>query len=136
MHIDHIGLAVNSIRETEEKYIKLLGEGCFHFEEVADQGVKVGFIKVGEQKLELLESLSDDGPIAKFIAKRGPGVHHIAYKVEDIEAELARMKEEGLRLIDEKPRIGALGKWVAFVHPKSFDGVLVELCQARELIGN
>ena len=131
MHIDHIGIAVQSIEETEEKYFRLLGEKCFHFEEVSDQGVRVGFIQVGQQKLELLESINADGPIAKFIEKRGPGIHHIAYKVNDIKLELSRLEREGLRLIDKEPRIGALGKWVAFVHPKAMDGVLVELCQSR-----
>lgn len=132
MHIDHIGIAVQSIEETEEKYFRLLGERCFHFEEVPDQGVRVGFIQVGQQKLELLESIDDNGPIAKFIEKRGSGVHHIAYKVNDIVAELSRLEKEGMRLIDTKPRIGALGKWVAFIHPKAMDGVLVELCQSRD----
>ncbi len=132
MHIDHIGIAVRSIEETEAKYFKLLGAKCFHFEEVPDQGVRVGFIQVGQQKLELLESLDDNGPIGKFIEKRGPGVHHIAYKVNDILAELERLEKEGMKLIDRAPRIGALGKWVAFVHPKAMDGVLVELCQSRE----
>lgn len=128
MKIDHLGIATPSISESEAMYIKLLGHGCYHYEEIKEQGVRVGFIQVGEQKIELLEPLKDEGPIYKFLQKKGPGFHHIAYKVKDIQGELDRLEEEGFQLIDRTPRIGALGKLVAFVHPKSTEGVLVELC--------
>jgi methylmalonyl-CoA/ethylmalonyl-CoA epimerase len=132
MKLDHIGIAVHSIEEAESKYKKILGYGCYHYETLPEQKVKAGFIKVGDQKLELLEPLSDNGPIEKFLRKRGPGMHHTAFLVEDIISEMYRLEEEGFRLLDKEPRIGALNKWVCFIHPKDVDGVLIELCQPRK----
>ncbi|MDX1684357.1 MAG: methylmalonyl-CoA epimerase [Saprospiraceae bacterium] len=134
MKIDHLGIATFSISESEKMYQRLLGHTCYHYEEIPDQGVKVGFIQLGDQKLELLEPLEDSGPIYKFLEKRGQGVHHVAYKVDNIQEELDRLERDGFRLIDKTPRKGALGKWVAFVHPKSTDGVLTELCADPKMI--
>ena len=131
-HLDHMGIAVRSIEETEKKYLSLWGKGCFHREVVEEQGVKVGFIQMGEMKIELIEALNEDSPIHKFIEKRGEGLHHLAYRVTDIQAELDRLDQQEFRLIDRTPRKGALGKWVAFIHPKSMDGVLMEICQKIE----
>lgn len=132
MKIDHLGIATHSIEASEEMYRRLLGHGCYHYEEIPEQGVKVGFIQVGEQKIELLEPLKAEGPIFKFLEKKGPGFHHIAYKVEDIISELKRLADEGFQLIDHHPRIGALGKHVAFIHPKATGSVLIELCADRQ----
>lgn len=129
--IDHIGIAVENLEEAVVRYTQLLGKGPEHFEEVEEQKVKTAFFSVGESNLELLESTSPDGPIGKFIAKQGRGgIHHICVEVEDIEATLKAYKEAGVQLIDETPRIGAHGKKVAFVHPKSTGGVLLELSQS------
>lgn len=128
MKIDHIGIAVQSLEEAALPY-KMLGLELTHVEEVPEQGVKVAMLPVGESKIELLEPLSSESPIAKFLEKKGSGVHHIAFSVEDIEGELKRLQKEGLRLIDEQPRQGAHGAQIAFLHPKSTHGVLVELCQ-------
>ena len=100
-------------------------------EEVAEQKVRVAMLQVGESKIELLEPTSDDSPMARFIEKNGPGIHHLAYEVEDLEAAIARLIAEGARMIDEKPRVGAHGSRIAFVHPKSSNGVLTELCQCK-----
>lgn len=127
--LDHIGIAVRHIESTEKKYKALWGNECFHKETVVDQNVKVGFIRAGEIKLELIQPLSEQGAIFKFLEKRGEGMHHLAYRVDDIEKELHRLDELGMRLIDKEPRRGALNKWVAFVHPKEMDGVLIEICQ-------
>lgn len=108
---------------------KLLGVAPYKQEEVASEGVKTSFFKSGPNKIELLEAIDVNGPIAKFLDKKGEGVHHIAFEVEDIVAEIARLKQEGFAIIDETPRRGADNKWVAFVHPKTANGVLVELCQ-------
>ena len=128
--IDHIGIAVENLDEAVARYTQLLGKGPEHFEEVAEQKVKTAFFAVGESNLELLESTSPEGPIGKFIAKQGRGgIHHLCVEVEDIEATLKAYQEAGLQLIDETPRIGAHGKKVAFVHPKSTGGILLELSQ-------
>lgn len=126
--IDHIGIAVNNLDEAMELY-KKLGFEVKEVEEVAEQKVKVAMLPVGESKIELLEATSEDSAIAKFIEKRGEGIHHIAINVEDIEKALENAKNEGLKLIDEKPRVGAGGKKVAFVHPKSTKGVLLEFVE-------
>ena len=126
--IDHIGIAVNNLDEAMELY-KKLGFEVKEVEEVAEQKVKVAMLPVGESKIELLEATSKDSAIAKFIEKRGEGIHHIAINVEDIEKALENAKNEGLKLIDEKPRVGAGGKKVAFVHPKSTKGVLLEFVE-------
>lgn len=129
--VDHIGIAVPNLDEAVKTYTALLGKSPEHFEEVAEQKAKTAFFAVGETNLELLQSTSPGGPIGKFIEKnagRG-GLHHICLQVDDIEAALAEYKKAGLQLIDEKPRVGAHGKLIAFVHPKSTGGVLIELSQ-------
>ena len=126
--VDHIGVAVNNLDEAVELY-KKLGFEVKEIEEVAEQKVRVAMLPVGESKIELLEATSEDSAIAKFIEKRGEGIHHIAVNVENIEKALENAKNEGLKLIDEKPRIGAGGKKVAFIHPKSTKGVLLEFVE-------
>jgi methylmalonyl-CoA/ethylmalonyl-CoA epimerase len=126
--IDHIGIAVKNLDEAIETY-KKLGFELKEIEEVSEQKVKVAMLPVGESKIELLEATSEDSAIAKFLEKRGEGIHHIAVNVEDIENALENAKNNGLQLIDEKPRIGAGGKKVAFVHPKSTKGVLLEFVE-------
>ena len=128
--INHIGIAVKSLDETIPFYRDSLGMAFAGIEEVAEQKVRVAMLCVGESKIELLEPTSDDSPVAKFIEKNGPGIHHLAYEVEDIEAAIASLVANGVRMIDEQPRGGAHGSIIAFVHPKSSNGVLTELCQA------
>lgn len=129
LKIDHLGIAVNSIEEGKGFWTDILGLDYEGSETVAAQKVTTAFFPVGESEVELLESTAPDGPIAKYIAKRGQGIQHIALRVEDIEAALAELKEKGIRLIDETPRMGAGGAKIAFLHPKATNGVLVELCQ-------
>lgn len=126
--IDHIGIAVKSLDEATAFY-KSMGAEPYHYEEVASQKVRVAFIKVGESNIELLEPTSDESPIAKHIEKKGEGIHHIAYRVDDVQAALDKLKTEGIKLINEAPMDGAHGMKVAFVHPKSVNGVLTELSQ-------
>ena len=127
--IDHIGIAVNSIDEAMKFWEGALGVKCHGVEEVAEQKVKTAFLPIDDSEIELLEGTSEDSPVSKFIAKNGQGIQHIAIRVADIEAALAEFKEKGVRLIDEKPRIGAGGAKIAFLHPKATGGVLLELCQ-------
>jgi methylmalonyl-CoA/ethylmalonyl-CoA epimerase len=127
--VDHIGIAVKNLEETLRFYEEILGIKSTGTEIVEEQKVKVAFLPIGDTEVELLESTSEDGPIAKFIAKNGEGIQHIAYGVENIENSIAEMKEKGIRMIDEKPRYGAGGAQIAFCHPKSTNGVLIELCQ-------
>jgi methylmalonyl-CoA/ethylmalonyl-CoA epimerase len=127
--INHIGIAVKSLEESIPFYRDQLSMPFAGIEEVAEQKVRVAMLQVGESKIELLEPTSDDSPVARFIEKYGPGIHHLAYEVNDIEAAIARLMAEGARMIDEKPRAGAHGTRIAFVHPKSSNGVLTELCQ-------
>jgi len=129
--IEHIGIAVKNIEESLKYYEGVLGLKCYAVEEVAEQKVKTAFLKIGEIKLELLEATSDESPIAKFIEKRGEGVQHIAFAVNGIENVLSEVKEKGIRLIDEKPRKGAEGLDIAFLHPKSTGGVLTEFCEKK-----
>lgn len=129
--IDHIGVAVKSIEEARKLY-ELLGLSVTKTEVVEEQKVKVAFLPSGSSKVELLESTDPDGPVAKFIAAKGEGIQHIAYRVDDIEAALATLKEAGVRLIDEKPRRGAGGAKIAFLHPKETFGTLIELCEREE----
>jgi methylmalonyl-CoA/ethylmalonyl-CoA epimerase len=127
--INHIGIAVTSIDETIPFYQNTLGmtfKGC---EEVPEQKVRVAFLQIGESKIELLEPTSGESPVALFLEKNGPGIHHIAYEVADIEAALGKLTADGARLIDKAPRQGAHGALIAFIHPKSSHGVLTELCQ-------
>ncbi|AAB89040.1 methylmalonyl-CoA epimerase [Archaeoglobus fulgidus] len=126
--IDHVGVAVKSLEEAVKTY-EALGFGVEEIEEVAEQKVRVAMLPAGESRVELLEATSEDSAIAKFISSRGEGIHHIAVNVENIEEALNKAKEAGLRLIDEKPRVGAGGKKVAFVHPKSTHGVLLEFVE-------
>ena len=127
--VDHIGIAVKSIDEALKFYEDILGIKCVSQEVVEEQKVKVAFLPVGDTEVELLESKDEEGPIAKFIEKKGEGIQHIAYKVDDIERSIEELKAKGVRMIDEKPRYGAGGAKIAFLHPKSTFGVLIELCQ-------
>ncbi|MGD9505632.1 MAG: methylmalonyl-CoA epimerase [Syntrophobacteraceae bacterium] len=129
LKVDHIGIAVNSIDEAKKLYCDLLGLNHAGNETVAEQKVTTAFFPVGDTEVELLESTAPDGPVAKYIEKKGEGVQHIAFRVDNIEEALAELKAKGVKLIDEKPRIGAGGGKIAFLHPKSTYGVLVELCQ-------
>ncbi len=131
MKINHLGIATKGIDEALKFWENALGLTNVHTEIVEDQKVRVAMLPLGESRIELLEPTSDDSPISKFLEKRGGGIHHIAIEVEDIEASLAQLKAEGARLIDESPRVGAEGCLVAFVHPSSTNGVLLELVQAR-----
>ncbi len=129
LKIDHIGIAVNSIADGKTFWSEVLGLNFEGTETVEPQKVTTAFFPVGESEVELLESTSPDGPVAKYIAKRGEGIQHVAFRVENIEAALAELKEKGVRLIDETPRKGAGGAKIAFLHPKATKGVLVELCE-------
>ena len=132
-HIEHLGIAVKSLDEAIPYYENILGMKCYSIEEVADQKVKTAFFKVGQTKLELLEPTSDESPIAKFIEKRGEGIHHLAFAVEDgVANALAEMEGKGVRLIVKAPRKGAEGLNIAFIHPKSTHGVLTEFCEKPE----
>lgn len=130
-HIEHIGIAVKSLDAAIPYYENVLGLKCYNIEEVADQKVKTAFFKVGEVKIELLEPTSDESTIAKFIEKKGEGVHHIAYAVEGIEGSLEEAEGKGVQLIDKAPRKGAEGLTIAFLHPKSTMGVLTEFCEDK-----
>ena len=127
--ISHIGIAVASIEEATPFYRDVLGMEFEGTEVVAEQKVKVAFFAVGESRIELLEPTADDSPVAKFLGKNGPGVHHVAYEVADLEQRLNALKAEGVRLIDESPRTGAHNTRIAFMHPKASGGVLTELCE-------
>lgn len=127
-HIEHIGIAVSNLEEAISYWEDVMGLKCYSIEEVKDQKVKTAFFKVGEVKIELLEATSPDSPIAKHIEKRGQGVHHIAFAVEDANEALTELKEKGIRLIDETARAGAEGLQIGFLHPKSTMGVLTEVC--------
>jgi len=128
--IEHIGIAVKDMDSANDLYAKLLGEKPYKQEEVESEGVMTSFFEVGPNKVELLEATNPDSPIAKFIEKRGEGIHHIAFEVEDIEEEMKRLSKEGFRLLNDRPKKGADNKLVCFVHPKSAHGVLIELCQS------
>ncbi len=129
IRIEHIGIAVKDLATAEEVYTRLLGAAPYKREDVESEGVTTSFFQVGPNKIELLESTRADGPIAKAIEKRGEGIHHIAFEVADIRAEMARLRTAGFQLLNEEPKRGADNKLVCFVHPKSANGVLVELCQ-------
>ncbi len=129
MKINHLGIATNGIDDALKFWADALGIENVHTETVEDQKVRVAMLPIGESRVELLEPTSDDSPISKFLEKRGGGIHHIAVEVDDIEASLAKLKAQGMRLIDESPRIGAEGCLVAFVHPAASGGVLLELVQ-------
>lgn len=127
--IEHIGIAVKDLKVSNKIYEKLLGVSSYKEEEVVTEGVKTSFFQVGPNKIELLEATNENSPIAKFIEKRGGGIHHIAFDVENILEEMGRLQQEGFVLLNEKPKKGADNKWVAFLHPKETNGVLIELCQ-------
>ena len=126
--IEHIGIAVESLEKAIPFYETLLGSKCYAIEEVIDQKVKTAFFKVGETKIELLESMDPEGPIGKFLEKKGPGVHHIAFAVDQVDSALAEAELDGIQLVDKKGRKGAEGLNIGFLHPKSTFGVLTELC--------
>lgn len=127
-HIEHIGIAVNSIVEAKSYFEDILGLSCYSVEEVADQKVKTAFFKIGETKIELLEATSDESPIAKFIAKRGQGIHHIAFASNNVNQSLKEAEKKGVQLIDKQARQGAENLQIGFLHPKSTFGVLTEIC--------
>lgn len=130
-HIEHIGIAVNSLEEAIPYYEKILGLKCYAIEEVADQKVKTAFFMVGQTKIELLESTDPEGPIGKFLEKKGPGVHHLAFAVDDVNEALTELGEKGVQLIDKSARKGAEGLNIGFLHPKSTMGVLTEICGTK-----
>lgn len=130
--IEHIGIAVQDLEKSNKLFAKLFGQAHYKIEEVASEGVKTSFFKSGPNKIELLEGIDPNSPISKFIEKKGEGIHHIAFAVNDIVAEIERLKGEGFIILNETPKKGADNKLVAFLHPKSSNGVLVELCQDIE----
>ncbi len=127
--IEHIGIAVKNLESANAIYKSLLGSNPYKTETVNSEGVSTSFFKCGESKIELLEAINEHSQIAKFIEKRGEGIHHIAFSVTDIKAEIKRLKKEGFHVLNEEPMRGADNKWVVFLHPKSANGVLIELCQ-------
>lgn len=129
--VEHIGIAVKSLSAAVPLYEKLLATECYKTEEVNTEQVSTAFFKIGDSKIELLESTDDAGVIARYIEKRGEGLHHIAFEVKDIKAEMQRLKSEGFLLLNEEPKAGADNKWVCFLHPKTTNSVLIELCQER-----
>lgn len=131
--VEHIGIAVNDLSDSNRLFEKLLKAKSYKTEEVPSEGVKTSFFQVGETKIELLQATKPDSPIAKFIEKRGEGVHHIAFEVSDIEAEMKRLQSEGFELINASPKDGADNKKICFLRPKNTNGVLIELCQEKSL---
>ena len=131
--IEHIGIAVRSLEMAIPVYEKLLNTVCYKQETVDDEKVNTAFFQTGESKIELLESTTPDGVINRFIERKGEGMHHIAFAVKDIKAEMLRLKDSGFQLLNEEPKKGADNKWVCFLHPKNTIGVLIELCQEREI---
>ena len=127
--VEHIGIAVKDIKSSNELFSKLFGKKSYKSEKVEREGVTTSFFQIGETKIELLEATNRDSPIAKFIDKKGEGMHHIAYEVEDIKSEMKRLEAEGFQLLSKEPQKGADNKLICFLHPKSTNGVLVELCQ-------
>ncbi|WP_026711757.1 methylmalonyl-CoA epimerase [Flavobacterium filum] len=130
-HIEHIGIAVKSLEEAIPFWEEKLGLKCYNIEEVKEQKVKTAFFMIGQSKIELLESTDPDGPIGKFIEKKGEGIHHLAFAVKGIENQLEELSENGVQLIDHQPRKGAEGLDIAFLHPKATHGVLIELCEKK-----
>ena len=130
LNIDHIGIAVSELANAVPLYERLLNSQCYKKEVVESEEVTTAFLATGQTKIELLQSNNADGIIARFIAKKGEGIHHIAFEVDDIELEMARLKNEGFTLLNEKPKMGADNKLVCFIHPKEVHGVLIEICQS------
>ena len=135
-HIEHIGIAVRKLEDAIDFYEKVMGLTCYNIEEVPEQKVRTAFFMIGQTKIELLESTDPEGPISKFIEKRGEGIHHIAFSVERIEEQLVHAARLGVRLIDCKPKKGTEGLDIAFLHPKSTSGVLIELCENKSSLKN
>jgi methylmalonyl-CoA/ethylmalonyl-CoA epimerase len=133
--IEHIGIAVKNLEASNQLFEKLLGVSNYKMEDVLSEGVKTSFFKSGPNKIELLEAKNEDSPIAKYIEKKGEGIHHIAFEVDDIVSEIERLKKEGFTILNETPKKGADNKLVAFIHPKTANGVLVELCQEIKVQG-
>ncbi|MEM7656369.1 MAG: methylmalonyl-CoA epimerase [Bacteroidota bacterium] len=131
MKVEHIGIAVADLAQAEALYAQLLKQAPYKREEVASEAVLTSFFQAGETKIELLEGTTPDSVISRYVAKKGPGLHHVAYEVADIHAEMDRLRESGIRLLNEEPKAGADNKWVCFLHPKDCGGVLIELCQDR-----
>lgn len=131
--IEHIGIAVKSMKKANDMYGRLLGYKHYKTETVESEGVSTSFFICGESKIELLEATNPESPIAKFIEKKGEGIHHIAFSVDNIREEVKRLKEQGFEILNEEPKEGADNKWVVFIHPKSAGGVLIELCQDRNI---
>ena len=127
--VEHIGIAVKSLEQSDPLFSRLLDASPYKHEVVLEQGVITSFFQAGQAKIELLEATHPDSPIAKFIDRKGEGIHHIAFEVKDIRSEMQRLKEEGFQLLQEEPSIGADNKWVCFIHPRSANGVLIEICQ-------
>ena len=130
LKIEHLGIAVKNIEQSNSLFEKLLNTPPYKMEEVATEGVLTSFFKIGDSKIELLEATREDSPIAKFIEKKGEGIHHIAFEVADILAEMKRLEDKGFTLLNKEPKRGADNKWVCFLHPKGTNGVLIELCQS------
>ena len=131
-HIEHIGIAVKDLKQAIKYYEEILGLKCYAIEEVKDQKVRTAFFKIGQTKIELLESTDPEGPVARFIEKSGEGIHHIAFAAENMTSALSELKNKGIKLIDETPRKGAEGLDIVFIHPKSAYGVLTELCENQQ----
>lgn len=130
--VEHIGIAVKNLAQSNQLFARLLGDVHYKTEQVDTEGVSISFYKIGETKIELLEASSPDSPIAQFIQKKGEGIHHIAFQVDNIESEMNRLRQEGFELVNEVPRDGADNKRIVFLHPRSTGGVLVELCEERK----
>lgn len=136
MKLEHIGIAVKDLSASNALFKTLFNASHYKIEEVESEGVKTSFFQTGDSKIELLEATNSDSPIAKFIEKKGEGIHHLAFEVADIDAEIARLQGEGFQLINELPKSGADNKRIAFLHPRSTNGVLIELCQEKNQTGN
>jgi methylmalonyl-CoA/ethylmalonyl-CoA epimerase len=131
LKIEHLGIAVKDIKQSNELFTKLFGKAPYKLEKVESEGVSTSFFMLGESKIELLEATNPESPIAKFIEKKGEGVHHIAFEVKDIHTEMKRLQNEGFTLLSEQPKPGADNKLICFLHPKGTNGVLIELCQEK-----
>jgi methylmalonyl-CoA/ethylmalonyl-CoA epimerase len=134
LKIEHLGIAVNNLEQSNILFEKLFGQAPYKLEKVPSEGVSTSFFKMGESKIELLEATTTESPIAKFIEKKGEGIHHIAFEVADIYAEMKRLQQQGFRLLSEEPKKGADNKLICFIHPKESNGVLIELCQEIRIV--
>jgi methylmalonyl-CoA/ethylmalonyl-CoA epimerase len=134
LKIEHLGIAVKSLEQSNALFEKLFGQAPYKLEKVVSEGVSTSFFKMGESKIELLEATTAESAIAKFIEKKGEGIHHIAFEVADIYAEMKRLQQEGFRLLSEEPKKGADNKLICFIHPKESNGVLIELCQEIKIV--